>query len=177
MTKSAILALLTDRVLAYRPIFSRLRNDKKRLGTVASIFLSQLFYWQGKEANSSGWIYKTQKEWENETGLSRDEQQTARRRLCKAGILTEKLAGNPARLWYKLEFEAFFSMLEAHILECGNPTNKNVGTLQARKRGSRKLSLPFTTQPKTHPITHEDPSDPNHPHWAKYRRKGKKIVY
>ena len=177
MTKSAILALLTDRVLGYRPIFSRIKYDKKRLGTVAGIFLSQLFYWQGKEANAAGWLYKTQAEWENETALSRDEQQTARRRLCAAGILSEKLAGNPARLWYKLEFEVFLSMLESHILDCGNPTNKNVGTLQTRKRSSHKLSLTFNTHTKTHAITHGDPSDPNHPQWVKYRRKGKKIVY
>ncbi len=58
-----------------------------------AIFLSQLLYWtekKAKEGKDSVEIYKTIKEWEKETGLSRYQQEKARRLLKSAGILTER---------------------------------------------------------------------------------------
>ncbi len=58
-----------------------------------AIFLSQLMYWTEqklKEGKGEIEIYKTIKEWEEETGLSRYQQEQARRFLRAAGILTER---------------------------------------------------------------------------------------
>jgi hypothetical protein len=42
----------------------------QRFGPAAGIFARQLFFWDGKGETPGGWIYKTQKEWTEETGLS-----------------------------------------------------------------------------------------------------------
>ncbi|MBJ6911615.1 hypothetical protein JG661_20320, partial [Vibrio cholerae] len=64
------------------------------------MFLSQSLYWS-RRTNESGWFYKTQEEWEEETGLSRREQDSARKRLKSLGIIEEKKQGVPCRVFYK----------------------------------------------------------------------------
>ncbi len=66
-------------------------------GVVANLFLCQMYYWQGKQDDPNGWIYKTQAEIEAETGLSRTEQETARRLLRQRGLLKERYKGYPFR--------------------------------------------------------------------------------
>ena len=74
MTPSTILKN-TGRAIAYRPNLARLFG-----GVVAEIFFEQIFYWQDKADPVLG-VYKTQEELEIETGLSRKEQETARKLL------------------------------------------------------------------------------------------------
>ncbi|RLG35981.1 MAG: hypothetical protein DRN91_08895 [Candidatus Alkanophagales archaeon] len=75
------------------------------LGSVkAAIFLCQLGYWQGKQNDPEGWIYKTQEEIMIETGLSRREQESARRLLKKRGYLSEKFAGLPRKLYFLVDW-------------------------------------------------------------------------
>lgn len=74
--------------------------------TSAAIFLCQFIYWAGKERSNDGWVYKTQNEIEDETGLSRREQETARLLLGKLRMLEEKLGGVPATLHYRINKDA-----------------------------------------------------------------------
>lgn len=60
----------------------------KILGSMdASILISRLFFWDGKGNDPDGHIYKTIKNMEEETGLSRKRQTTAINICKKAGIL------------------------------------------------------------------------------------------
>lgn len=74
------------------------------LGNVnATILLCQLFYWEGKQDDQvEGWIYKTQREICEETGLSRRESDTARKVLRKKKIITDKLRGVPPKIHFLL---------------------------------------------------------------------------
>lgn len=74
------------------------------LGNVnATILLCQLFYWEGKQDDQiEGWIYKTQKEICEETGLSRRESDTARKVLRSKKIITDKLRGVPPKIHFLL---------------------------------------------------------------------------
>ncbi|MDL1971460.1 MAG: hypothetical protein LWW94_10975 [Candidatus Desulfofervidaceae bacterium] len=75
------------------------------LGSVkAAIFLCQLGYWEGKQSDPGGWIYKTQEEITLETGLSRREQEGARKLLKKKGYLHEKFAGLPRKLYFRVDW-------------------------------------------------------------------------
>lgn len=134
----AVLMEVLRRPIAYHVVFARISG-----GVTSGVFLSQLFYWADRGKDPNGWIYKTQDEWEEETGLTRWEQETARKRLKKRGILEEKRAGMPARLHYRLNLDrvielvaAQSSLWESHNQECGNPTNKNVETPQSSSRKS-----------------------------------------
>jgi hypothetical protein len=79
--RSKVRHLAGSRVVAYHPSFAAIAG-----GVTAGLFLAQLFYWHDKGSDPDGWIYKTQAEWEEETGLSRWEQETARRRLRERGL-------------------------------------------------------------------------------------------
>ena len=116
-------AVLCDRPIAYHPMLARALG-----GVTTGVFLSQLLYWSGKGHDPTGWIYKTQAEWEQETGLTRLEQETARKHLRDAGVLEEKREGLPARLFYRVDFSAL-----TNKLECGKPTSLDVGNQQSSK--------------------------------------------
>ena len=69
----------------------------------AALLLSQAICTaQEADPTLNGWFRKSQDEWGEETGLSRWEQETARRLLREAGFLEEQRFGMPAKLWYRV---------------------------------------------------------------------------
>jgi hypothetical protein len=73
--------------------------------------LSQAWYWSSRTNDQEGWFYKTRSEWTEETGMSRSEQETARRRLVKLELLEEKLAGMPGKLHFRVNTEQLILLL------------------------------------------------------------------
>ncbi|MEZ0536019.1 hypothetical protein ACAG39_02080 [Caldicellulosiruptoraceae bacterium PP1] len=84
-------------------------------GVSSILFLSNLLRWNGKQKDPEGWIYKTQKEIEKETGLTRREQETARKNLKKLGFIEEKYKGLPRKLYFKINIEAINEAMEKYI--------------------------------------------------------------
>jgi hypothetical protein len=84
----------------------------RKFGPAAGTFLRQLIYWTGKEHDLEGWIYKTQTEMEQETGLSRKQQEKARKILRNAGVLEEVKKRTPRRLHYRVDLEALLGVME-----------------------------------------------------------------
>jgi hypothetical protein len=82
-------------------------------GVLPTLFACQLLFWTGKDDDLEGWIYKTQEEWTGEIGLSRWEQESARRELRKRGLLEERYKGLPRRLEYRLKIDAINEAWEA----------------------------------------------------------------
>ena len=52
-------------------------------GINGALMLSQLVYWTSRTKDNDGWIFKTHSDWTMETGLTRKEQETARKILKK----------------------------------------------------------------------------------------------
>ncbi len=76
----------------------------------AAIFLSQLIYWSDRGKLKDGWIYKTQKEWEQEICITRKNFDRARKKLEELGLLETKKEKAPTpphhhRLHYRINFE------------------------------------------------------------------------
>ena len=84
-----------------------------KFGPAAGIFLRQLLFWVGKQHDPEGWIYKSQPEMKQETGLARRQQEKARKILCKLGVLKEDKRGVPCRLWYWIDLEALLRIMES----------------------------------------------------------------
>jgi hypothetical protein len=84
-----------------------------KFGPAAGICLRQFVYWTGKEHNEEGWIYKTQSEMEQETGLTRRQQEKARKILREYGVLEEDKRGVPRKLWYRVDLEALSRVMES----------------------------------------------------------------
>ena len=84
-------------------------------GVTAALMLSQAVWTtQTIDPAANGWFSKSQGQWTDETGLSRWEQETARRALRSAGFLEERRVGMPAKLWYRVRPEAVWRALQAH---------------------------------------------------------------
>ncbi len=109
LRKETIIAVLGSPV-AYYSIFARVLG-----GVEEGIFVSQFFYWYGKEHDPEGWTYKTQDDIFEETGLTRRNQETARKQLRNLGVLEEKRAGIPARLYYRLNLDVLFELINQAV--------------------------------------------------------------
>ena len=100
---------LLDRPIAFHPIFAEMTGD-----VLAGLMLSQAVYWSTRTNDPEGWFYKTQKEWQKETCLSRSNQDTARRILRKHDWWEEKLTGIPAKLHYRINHKALSAAMLSH---------------------------------------------------------------
>lgn len=105
-------------VVAFHRVFVKITGKVD-----AGLFLSQCLYWSSKTDNPDGWFYKTRSEWEDETGLSRYEQEQSRKILKSLGLLEEKLAGIPARNYYRLNLEKLYQMIQQ---ETGTQIQENI---------------------------------------------------
>lgn len=115
-----LITTLLQQTIAYHPVFRDVAGS-----TVGGVFLSQAYYWStgGRiAAERSGWFYKTGAQWEAETRLSRSEQERARRDLKAVGLLEEKRQGRPAKLYFRLNVNRLFKLIEA--LSEGKPALK-----------------------------------------------------
>ena len=84
-------------------------------GVHAALLLSQAIWTtQSLDTEANGWFLKSQEQWAGETGLSRWEQETARRALRQAGLLEERRVGMPARLWFRVCASAVWAAMQAH---------------------------------------------------------------
>jgi hypothetical protein len=83
-------------------------------GVNAALLLSHAIWTtQALDGEADGWFLKSQEQWAEETGLSRWEQETARRALRDAGLLEERRVGMPARLWFRVQASAVWAALKA----------------------------------------------------------------
>lgn len=98
--KAALLELLSSPIAYYATL------AKVGGGVTSGVFLSQLIYWTGRGKLADGWLWKSADEFEAETGLTRNEQETARRNLRERGLIEERLAGVPATLHYRINLDA-----------------------------------------------------------------------
>lgn len=117
-TKELILQTLRSRPVAYRRDFALIGG-----GALPGLFLSQLFYWHDKGHDPDGWIDKTQKEWFDELGLTRSEQETARSKLMKNGLIEEDRTLKGKR--YRPVIDKIIQMLESSITKCQNSAYRN----------------------------------------------------
>jgi hypothetical protein len=84
-------------------------------GVTAALMLSQAIWGsETTDPEANGWFMKSRDEWEEETGLSRWGQQTARRALRESGFLEERRVGLPAKLCFRVRPEQVLRALQLH---------------------------------------------------------------
>jgi hypothetical protein len=134
----------SDRPIAYHPILAKVCGS-----VTAALFLSQIAYWSDKGHSSDGWIWKTREEMTDETGLSRREQESARRILSDLKILQQARRGVPARMWYQIDWDVLTNLIDAlpptrmaetYQLEGTKRANKQVQNVPTIQRVSEKTT-------------------------------------
>lgn len=109
-----LIETLMKRPIAFQRIFKTITGT-----TNAALFLSQAWYWKDK-ANITinkkpGWFFKSAQEWEEETGLTRREQENARRICREMGLIEERLkrANKHATRHYWVNQKLIYEKVEA----------------------------------------------------------------
>ncbi|SDY60064.1 DNA-binding protein [Acinetobacter kyonggiensis] len=80
-------------------------------GINGALMLSQLVYWTSRTKDNDGWIFKTHSDWTMETGLTRKEQETARKILKNLGFISERKKGVPCKVFFRVERENLYKAL------------------------------------------------------------------
>lgn len=80
----------------------------------AALWLSYaIYHLHEQEDDNDGWFSKSQQSWEEETGLSRREQESARKRLIELGLLEERRPGLKQPLQFRISHARLVGMLQA----------------------------------------------------------------
>lgn len=154
MTKQDI-QLLAGPGISFNPAFARIAGS-----VTAGLMLTQLNYWTGKEKSRDGWVFKTREQMEEETTLSRREQETAQRSLLHNELIEVQLKGVPAKLHYRVNYDRLSEMLSsmadsADLVRTpndrGNPSLAESAELDRRKApnklgGNRRSITGITTE-------------------------------
>jgi len=109
--KKLIISRLEERKAIYYPIFVRALDELN-----AALLLSHLIILTLKR-HEDCWIERTTDEFLRETGLTRAEQETARRRLRACNILKEKKINKFSIIYFKLDLKKVFKMLKEYMEE------------------------------------------------------------
>jgi hypothetical protein len=128
------------RVIAFYPELVDL------LGSInAAIFYQQLYYWSDKGTREDGFIYKSKEEIQQETKLTREQQDLIRKRLVELGWIEIQLikAGGAPTIHYKC-------LKDIHLSISGKDTNGNVGnplmdTCETHETSIHKMTHEITT--------------------------------
>jgi hypothetical protein len=104
------------------------------IGAKEAIFVSQLFFWQGKQKDDQGWIYKTKLEIEEEIGLTREEQDRCVGYLKTNGLLETRHERLEHKLFYRLNLDLLDQVMEPEggklsLGEEENPLSRKCETL------------------------------------------------
>src|SRR5215472_15196596 len=126
-----------DRPIAFHRSFVNITGS-----ITAALMLSQLVYWTLRTAEDE-WIFKTREQWFDEIGLSRYEQETARKVLRKCGLIEEKLMKAPAKMHFRLKIQA----LKAGLLGGKTPTNIRKTTVETTYKTNTKTARARETKP------------------------------
>jgi hypothetical protein len=99
--------LLPNRTVGYSPDLARIVG-----GATTGLFLSQLLFLSDKGASPDGWVYKSEQEMGRETGLTKREQQTARRKLIALGVIAIERRGFKFTYYFKIIWERLYQVIE-----------------------------------------------------------------
>jgi hypothetical protein len=120
--------LLPNQIVGYSPHLARIVG-----GATIGLFLSQLLFLSDKGANPEGWVYKSEQEMTRETGLTKREQQTARRKLLALGVIQIERRGFKFTYHFRIVWERLYQVIENFLRGQTVPTEpveqeRNVST-------------------------------------------------
>jgi hypothetical protein len=131
--------MLPNRVVGYSPDLARIVG-----GATIGLFLSQLLFLSDKGHNPDGWVYKSEAEMGKETGLTKREQQTARRKLLALGVIAIMRGGWKNTYHFKVLWEKLYQVI------AGSQSVQNVST-EKTERAQTVATEPLQNVPTQPP--------------------------
>jgi hypothetical protein len=122
MNSDVLQSILGSKVVSFHSIFA------KAIGSVpAAVMLSQGLFWQEKSKHKDPRIIdgeeyfsKTAEEWYDETGVTEEQQKTARAHLVGCSVWKERRAGLPAKMYFRVDLENLVAVISRYLNE-GKP--------------------------------------------------------
>jgi hypothetical protein len=111
--------MLPNRIVGYSPDLARIVG-----GATTGLFLSQLLFLSDKGANPEGWVYKSEADMGKETGLTKREQQTARRKLLSLGVIAIMRGGFRNTYHFMVIWEKLYQVIAGAQQTQNVPTEK-----------------------------------------------------
>lgn len=126
--QTLVASLLGDReVVAFRPALARALGSP-----LAALYLCQAIYWQNIAGIGQWWFKlrdadrneegvkvtpynRSRQSWEWELGMSRAEQESARRLLKTHNLIEERRKGVPAKLYYRINLCQLNQFMETNL--------------------------------------------------------------
>jgi hypothetical protein len=112
--------MLPNRIVGYSPDLARMVG-----GATTGLYLSQLLFLSDKGANPEGWVYKSEQEMGRETGLTKREQQTARRKLLSLGVIAIMRGGWKNTYHFRVIWEKLYQVIAGFQRPQNVPTEKS----------------------------------------------------
>jgi len=109
---TALLDTVLSKPIAFHRIFAAIAG-----GVTEGVFLSQAYYWSFRTTMEGEWFYKTMEDWEDETALTRSEQEKARKKLIALKILEVKKEGLPCKLYYRIDRKRLYNLIAGADLQ------------------------------------------------------------
>lgn len=169
VNKQSIKAFL-ERPIAYHPVIA------KAFGSInLAVLWCQLYYWTGKGRDPE-WVYKTREGWFEEIGLSRYEQETARRIGRELGVIEEKKKGIPCTIHYRINMERTIEVVESYIksevLQTGwGKRRKPVGGKTADQTGESQPTIYTENTTEITPETTATQQGATHPSFSQIEKQ------
>ena len=189
--------LLSGGSVSYQAIFSKAFRS-----IPIGVYLSQMYFWQensrykSKETHQQFdgkmFICRTSDEWFEETGMTTEQQIKARETMRSFGVLLEKKAGMPAKLWQHIDVDTLVTVIyrymetglpvtvdhrnkvryftrasDGKILKQGTVNHRNtyiesIESLESIGR-ERETALPLSAGPSESENPHSEPKEKNAP--------------
>lgn len=154
----AAVAELLGPALAYHRVLAGIAG-----GVNAGLLLSRAVYLTRiqSKSRSNGWLCRSSAQWHQELGLTRREQEAARRELARIGVWEEQIAGVPPRISARIRLSALATLLmprvegeetclngliTQHSADCRISANSLAPNGESRLRESHILVLPKAPQ-------------------------------
>ena len=131
--------MLPNRVVAYSPDLAKAVG-----GATIGLFLSQLLFLSDKGVNPEGWVYKSEAEMGKETGLTKREQQTARRKLLSLGVIAIMRGGFRNTYHFKILWEKLYQV----ITGTKRPQNDATEKIQSAQNVAAQSERNVVTEPR-----------------------------
>ncbi len=122
----------------------------------ATVLLCQLLYWTGRESGGDGWIHKTAEDLREETGLTYEEQKSARARLKARGLLEEHYRRGEHEQYFRVNLEALNRAHPCPSQSAGEVVLQGIATVGIK-------GLPRSASRDSHDDHQGNPTMPNKP--------------
>lgn len=137
-----------DRAISFQRVFVELTGS-----VTGALLLSQAVYWQQRCKSEDGWWWKTFEDWQEETGLTKNELLGARK-AC-AEYLSFKAAGIPCRSHWRVNAEAIDNQVRLLEEQTSTPETGELGIAVTGKPASQFAEKRLTTKEETSKETTE----------------------